>query len=574
MPIFSLDAVRLLNASIAAGFQLLAVSDDAAAHMLRQMPALLQWLARALDEVNPELRFSVEMKSICTRNRLRVVLRHGLNVRFRFPADTLPDDANALCAEMQDALLAHINHAQELCVSARSNDEGTAHMDADCWRVLTKERKACKLTNGSVLHYSPCFSDGAAIDPAAMFGLLRNHPGCGCSVQFTPADTSDICTALVGGAARLPENSPEKAELLRMAQADAYYTVQTMVFSPNEERCNTAARMLCRLLTEHGLACRLWESIRKDELQAYHFLVDPWSLQAWSHSQIGGRLSVTATLLTGPELRSLMSAPEQPAPEQPMPEQPVPVAQTMDMHLNADELAAFGVTSEDALKQLGMDEDMLTRMQYAVYMKRCATQNTTIPDSALMNYGISMGILYEQFLRTYFTPGLLAAEIKYLKDTQGREGQSGDIPLSRYDFVNFWRSSNYAAYARVDGTAYSRDEWTAWFNCFRCLRFFRNKIHGNQGNATREEMELIYRLLFLPGVDHKLNALRYAINHPHPDAAVNASMSIFQPDLYSSVEQLLEGMKKMPAHFEDSLLRFILRCATAQWLATPGRSAE
>lgn len=575
MPICSLDPVRLMDASVAAGFQLRFPDDQAAIRGIALLPELIHRMEAALERDYPMVRLSAEIESVCMRERLRILLRHGLNVRLRFPAYAQAADAKAVCDEVQGALQAALNAGNVPCAPVRSAEDGTLCRIPQgrglslC--VLTKERIPCHPLGGGTVYYSPRLSGALPANPAAVFAALRQAPGCGFSLQIAAAHDPSLCAALVRCAAQLPAGDPALPELMDIAQAGAYYISQAVAFAPDRDACSALAGALGDALGRGGIAHRAWPLPEVDELQRYQLLYDPWALNDWINGQIGGRLAFTASLMTPPELDALSAAPaDVPVP----PAETAPVAHSQDdvagylagFHLSAAELSGFGVKSEDELPGFGLSQEQLGNLRTASCLAHIALSRKDTP--SLDFYIAPSTTLYESLLRAFFYPRLMEPEEILREQTTNYVRRPGETNLSYFDFISFPRVRNFTEHATLDGQRYPFAFWSVMLNCFKCVRLLRNKVsHGSAVRAEREEFTHVYKLLYLPGAAHKLEALRYAIDHPHPNAddGNNRNLKILQPDNRLGVEDLLTFVENNPALFEESLFSFIVRCGRAQW---------
>ena len=563
MPIHTLSPVRLMDAHVSAGFQLGFVSESAGEKCLTLLPQLVRKLNALLSKEYPMVRFSIEAAGVGESKGLRAQITGALNVRFYFPPIVDAMEVSEFCEEMCDETCAFLNRSETLVSELRGGEAGTLARipAASSLYFLTKERCVCQMQSGSLLHYAPAARISAPLNFNALRSALMKHPGCGISLFLSPACES-AAAALQSAAQDLPENTLAKTELTQLAQASELLSMQIVLWGKDRGTNHTMARELRSMLVGSGLSCRASRFNREDELLHYQLIHDPWALSDRMNRQLGGRLAATASFWGADELEMLLNSSSIEDDAVPSEEN----AAVYAVRFSDEELAALGVNEEDELLDKPMTQEQIDMLRTAVTHTRTILFDKSL--SPVMPYAASLGFFYEMMVRACIEPGLLKEENNHrARSNPDYLPWTEEPSLSLFDNISYSRVRNYSVCASIDGKRLLPFTWNVWFNCFKCMRLMRNKVHTQLGNVEREELELMYRLMLFPGHEHKVNALRYVIDHPHPraDDGKNRNLKILHADNSRTAEDLLDFIEKNPSFFEESLLSFILSCARGIW---------
>lgn len=557
MPIPSLYAVRLMNADVSAGFQLRFVSDAAAEKGLSMLPGLYAFLCGRLLTASQHIRCALEFAAVEEDDRS---LCSGLNIRLLFPQTTSAVQASSFSLTLCEETIDWINRGELRCVCVRSAQDGLAAQLARASRmkILSRQRCVGRCDDASLLYYAPAARDLGVLNTTALFRTLRQFPGCGVSLTLLHAPDR-ILDTLRSAADMLAKDSVVHTDLLRLADLPDPVNMQIALWEIDPSR-SRESNWLTVLLENSGLCCHTIKLPTLTQAQRYALIHDPWSLLHWTHQKLGGRLAASATLYSSQELQTLFACFNEEA------KAPTPA---FHVHLNQEELQALGVSEEDELLERAMSREQIDMLRTAVTQVRTVLADRSL--SPVMPYAASLGFFYEMMVRACIEPGLLVQENRYRAKASGYgKAYTGEPPLSHFDFISYTRVKNYSAQVRLGGKSLSPLAWNVWFNCMKCMRLMRNKVHTRLGSVEREELECMYRLMLFPGHEHKLNAIRYMIDHPHPraDDGENRNLKILHAESGHAAKELLDYIARFPVFFDESLLSFILRCADGEWLSS------
>ena len=259
----------------------------------------------------------------------------------------------------------------------------------------------------------------------------------------------------------------------------------------------------------------------------------------------------------------------------------------MDIGLTEEEMEALGISREEELAEQGMTDEEIRLLRIALTLARMGLKQTE-DDFQYMPFTAPLGCLYEMMVRNSFDKRITEADIENRRSEYEERQSSAVYPdrkappktkdeteLSFYDYVSRRRVvEGFFKHVTMDGEKLQNPmEWNIWFSCFKFVRGVRNKVHSGCGSVSREELELMVRLLLLPGPEHKWNAINYRYSHPYRRAngTMDGSLNIRHYEDGKTAWNCQQEMKQYLARFgnerfRESLIRFLIRVRnTAEW---------
>ena len=258
----------------------------------------------------------------------------------------------------------------------------------------------------------------------------------------------------------------------------------------------------------------------------------------------------------------------------------------VDIALTDEEKKALGIEREEDLTAQGMTDGEIRLLRIALTLARMGLKQTDENDQ-YMPFAAPLGCLYEMMVRNSFDRRITEAELEsrrkeyeekqaaaFRADRRMPPSSKEETELSFYDYISRQRvCEGYFKHVTVNGKKLLDPmEWNIWFSCFKFVRSVRNKVHPGCGTVGRNELETLYRLMLLPGAEHKWNALEYLLSHPvkGTKGGLDGSLLIRHYDERKNLSPR-NTMRQYIAQygagrFRDSLIHFLLKFRnTAEW---------
>lgn len=236
-----------------------------------------------------------------------------------------------------------------------------------------------------------------------------------------------------------------------------------------------------------------------------------------------------------------------------------------EISLTPEELHWLGVEGEEELGlEFGMEAAAVRLMKTALTLARLGMKMDE-GNAALMAFSTPLGAFYEYMMRKCFNSRLYQRVLPVPSKKQG-----DDAPKPKWngpdlgDFDNIikwcaWPHQEYKEHALIDGETRPELYWLAWLNVMKPVREIRNKVHPDRGEASREELRMLYEVLLKPGMEPKENALKYG--------KYKKILFLCKPDgTWYELNEFLQEMNSHMEWFTPSLFHFILKCGKAEWV--------
>ncbi len=229
----------------------------------------------------------------------------------------------------------------------------------------------------------------------------------------------------------------------------------------------------------------------------------------------------------------------------------------LDAGLSREDLTLLGVEREEQLAQMGVSPSLMESLRYAMALFHLGERADPEKISNYIPFSFAMGYLYEALATEYFKANLYAHEPQ----------QEAPFQLSWLDNLRCDRVVSYANHALLKEREgeYARmpvGSWIIWFNIMRNLRLLRNKVHGDRGPMSREEMGRMFRGLFEP--TNRAKEMLLSTEDGRLMLFVKGSPLESVPQGWPRWSDLVQAVREDPA-FSESSLRFLLRCRDARW---------
>lgn len=224
-----------------------------------------------------------------------------------------------------------------------------------------------------------------------------------------------------------------------------------------------------------------------------------------------------------------------------------------------DELKWLGAKDEmDLQTKHHLNTDLVCLMRTAFSFARTGMR-ANAENITLMPFAFPIGALFEYLVRLYFQPRLFdnTPRKKQLTFDESSYQRPKEIPASEFDRNHVEQINAYAKHAKIGGAQYPPFYWDVWLCMFKAIRFSRNKAHINLGDVEMEELIDLYNVMIKPGVQAKVDILKYAYAHQRDDRRL-----YLKDTLSNYIKQIQENSN----WFHESITCFLLLCRCAEWV--------
>ncbi|MBQ2953435.1 MAG: hypothetical protein IJE07_07740 [Clostridia bacterium] len=229
----------------------------------------------------------------------------------------------------------------------------------------------------------------------------------------------------------------------------------------------------------------------------------------------------------------------------------------LDQPLDSLTLMKMGFSSEQALLDAGLSQDLLCLLRSTVQLRRQCPEIPAEGENCI-TYAFMVGYLYEALVSKYFVP--------FFRLTGGNPKAHYLSDYTRVDARHMQRMCNYARTRESSMRTWSPEDWTVWMTLCNMLRSLRNRQHSDTatGFISHGEMAAAYDVFLLPNATAKRTLMRLQAFSDAPPAWARE----FQPTLPKAWGSTHGEQRKAVADhvlrhataFQPSVLQFLLRC--------------
>ncbi len=304
----TLAPVRLMNADVAGGFQLLICGDAAKAFQL--LPEMMEYLCDYRKNKLAMCRLAVDWVTATVPGGMNVEIRHGLHVRIAAPENIRAAALSKECNTLSDELCRWLMARDVNATIPQAADDGTVALlpAQDRMQFLSKERLMTLKSDSTSAFYYGSLENAGQMDMEAITSCLRKLGG-GMALQlFELGDWEKPRQRMEAQLAMLVD-SHAQAAVKTMVEAPVRYGFNLIVWGGDRRDFGAAAREICKLLQSDGIYLRCPSlSVRRTH-QYYQAVYDVWAL----HSHVGGYIGLDspadmrcmANVLTADELKAM-----------------------------------------------------------------------------------------------------------------------------------------------------------------------------------------------------------------------------------------------------------------------------
>lgn len=305
----TLSPVRLMNADVAGGFQLL--FRDGAAEAFHLLPDLMEYLSSYREQKIARCRLAVDWITAAVPGEMDLEIRHGLHVRIAAPenvrAKTLSDQCNKLAGE----LCRWFDARDVQAIIPEAAEDGTVGLipGPEKMQFLSKERLATQRADSELAYYYGSLEKAGLPDTDAIVQYLRKLDNGGIALQLFELDNWDGPKQRLDKQLEKLVNVHAREAVESMAGASVRYGFNLIVWGGSSRDSGAAAKEICSLLQSDGIYLRCPGTGTTRLPRYYQAVYDVWSLHGHVGGQIGNGgwadLNCMANVITPAELRAV-----------------------------------------------------------------------------------------------------------------------------------------------------------------------------------------------------------------------------------------------------------------------------
>ena len=310
----TLSPVRLMNADVAGGFQLL--FRDGAAEAFHLLPDLMEYLSSYRKQNIARCRLAVEWITAAVPGEMDLEIRHGLHVRIAAPENVRAASLSRQCDTLTDELCRWFDARDVQAIIPEAAEDGTVALipGPEKMQFLSKERLATQRADSELAYYYGSLENAGGLDTAAIAECLRKMGNGGIVLQLFELDGWEIPQQRLETQLEKLLDVHARAAVESMAGAAVRYGFNLIVWGGTSRNSSTAAGEICRLMQSDGIYLRC-PGVNITRLpQYYQAVYDVWSL----HGHVGGfignggrdDLNCMANVVTADELRAVCGSAE------------------------------------------------------------------------------------------------------------------------------------------------------------------------------------------------------------------------------------------------------------------------
>lgn len=310
----TLSPVRLMNADVAGGFQLL--FRDRAAEAFRLLPDLMEYLSSYRNQNIARCRLAVDWITAAVPGEMDLEIRHGLHVRIAAPENVRAASLSRQCDSLTDELCRWFDARDVQAIIPEAAEDGTVALipGPEKMQFLSKERLVTQRADSELAYYYGSLENAGGLDTAAIAECLRKMGNGGIVLQLFELDGWQIPQQRLEMQLEKLLDVHARAAVESMAGAAVRYGFNLIVWGGTSRNSSTAASEICRLMQSDGIYLRC-PGVNITRLpQYYQAVYDVWSL----HGHVGGfignggrdDLNCMANVVTADELRAVCGSAE------------------------------------------------------------------------------------------------------------------------------------------------------------------------------------------------------------------------------------------------------------------------